>query len=119
MAEFTPGSWSIQELPREDWDEPAFRIEGNGPTLLLEVVACPYLWVPGQNEANAHLIAASPDLLESHEPERAGPDFLDWIANRLVEVHGESPNVDFVIALRRRAAKARAAIAKAEGRTNG
>lgn len=64
---------------------------------------------------NARLIAAAPDLLDSHEPEREGADFLDWIADRLVNVYGESENVDFVICLRRRAAKARAAIAKATG----
>ena len=27
-------------------------------------------------------------------------EFLEWIANRLVEVYGESPNVDFVLKLR-------------------
>jgi hypothetical protein len=26
--------------------------------------------------------------------------FLEWIANRIVEVYGESPNVDFVRKLR-------------------
>ncbi len=66
-------------------------------------------------EANARLISAAPDFLESHEPEREGADFLDWIADRIVNVYGESENVDFVICLRRRAAKARAAIAKATG----
>lgn len=28
-------------------------------------------------------------------------DFLNWIADRFVNVHGESPNVDFVQKLRR------------------
>lgn len=32
-------------------------------------------------------------------------EFLNWIADRLVYVHGESPNVDFVLALRRMATK--------------
>ena len=72
-------------------------------------------WIDCVTEANARLISAVPDLLESHEPEREGSDFLDWIADRLVHVYGESENVDFVICLRRRAAKARAAIAKALG----
>lgn len=35
------------------------------------------------------------------------PDFLDWVANRFVNVHDESPNVDFVQRLREEAAKAR------------
>lgn len=29
------------------------------------------------------------------------PEFLDWCANRFVEVYDESPNTDFVQALRR------------------
>lgn len=28
-------------------------------------------------------------------------DFVGWVSDRLVEVHGDSPNVDFVIRLRR------------------
>lgn len=39
-----------------------------------------------------------------------GPEFLDWIADRLVHVYGESPNVDFVLSLRERSAAARAAL---------
>ena len=72
-------------------------------------------WIDCNTEANARLIGAAPDLLGAHEPEREGPDFLDWVADRLVNVYGESENVDFVICLRRRAAKARTAIAKAKG----
>lgn len=66
-------------------------------------------------KANARLIAAAPKLLDSHEPERGGADFLDWVADRLVNVYGESEDVDFVICLRRRAAKAREAISQAMG----
>jgi hypothetical protein len=141
MAEHTPGEWFIE--PGNDGDDsvglrptppmifavsregskvfpictmerPSHRVRRNPTDPFDECVE-----ESGSLDANAHLISASPDLLEAHEPERAGPDFLDWIADRLVEVHGESPDVDFVIALRRRAAKARAAIAKAEGRTDG
>lgn len=65
-------------------------------------------------EANARLIAAAPDLFDSHEPDREGPDFLDWVASRLV-LHGDHPQADFIVCLRRRAEKARAAIAKATG----
>ena len=67
-------------------------------------------------DANARLIAASPDLLEAHEPNAhpSGPDFLEFIADRLV-LHGDNENADFVLALRRKASKARAAIAKARG----
>lgn len=43
------------------------------------------------------------------------PDFLDWIADRLVNRYGEDERVDFVLSLRERAAAGRVAIAKAEG----
>ena len=101
----TPGPWEIDD---------AFKMSTvitNGT----DMVICQIHGVgPGAN-ADGRLIAAAPDLLEAHEPEREGADFLDWIADRLVHVYGESENVDFVICLRRRAAKARAAIAKATG----
>lgn len=45
------------------------------------------------------------------------PDFLEWIAARLVTVHGEDRNVDYVHTLHDRAKKCRAAIAKAEGKS--
>ena len=67
---------------------------------------------PVVKEANKRLIAAAPELLEAHEPDLLGPYFLDWVADRMVHVYGESENVDFVLALRRRAEKARNAIAK-------
>lgn len=43
-------------------------------------------------------------------PDPNDPDFLDWLADRLVYVYGESPNVDFVLALRRKAMRDRSAI---------
>lgn len=69
--------------------------------------------------ANMHLIAAAPDLLESQTMgiQLNTPDFLDWIAERLVNVYGESPHVDFVVSLKDRASAGRAAIAKALGET--
>jgi hypothetical protein len=41
------------------------------------------------------------------------PDFLEWIAARLVDVHGENRNIDYVHTLYDRAESVRAAIAKA------
>jgi hypothetical protein len=43
------------------------------------------------------------------------PDFMDWLAARLVTVYGESPSADFVVSLRARASAGRAAIAKVKG----
>jgi hypothetical protein len=68
-------------------------------------------------EPFARLIAAAPDLLAALTmgAQVNTPDFLDWVADRLVNVYGESPNVDFVHSLRDRAKAGRAAIAKATG----
>ena len=68
-------------------------------------------------KANARLIAAAPCLLAALTmgAELNTPDFLDWIAARLVNVHSENPNVDYVRSLHVRAAAARAAIARATG----
>lgn len=70
-----------------------------------------------EHEANARLIAAAPDLLEAQTmgSQLNTPDFLDWIAARLIKVYGESPHMDFVLSLTDRAKAGRAAIAKATG----
>ena len=71
-------------------------------------------WLESASQtANLNLLEAG--LLDAHEPEREGPRFLDWVADRMVLVYGESENADFVICLRRRAAKAAAAIARVRG----
>lgn len=74
-------------------------------------------WCQNVVHPDARLIAAAPDLLEAQTMgvEVNTPDFLDWIADRLVQVHKESQNVDFVLSLRERAKAGRAAIAKATG----
>lgn len=67
-----------------------------------------------------HVFAAAPELLEaltmSQHPawgNMSTPDFLDWVADRLVYQYGENPSVDFVVSLRKRAFAGRAAISKA------
>lgn len=53
-------------------------------------------------------ILRPPKIDQLHEDTRGrGPDedFLRWIAERLVNIYGESPNVDFVLRLREMAAK--------------
>ena len=72
---------------------------------------------PKMINANGYLIAAAPELLEALTTgaQMNLPDFLEWIAARLVKVHGEDPNVDYVQTLRHRAKLCREAIAKATG----
>lgn len=69
--------------------------------------------------ATAELLATSPVMLAAlkgdAEPTPT-PEFLDWLADRLVMVYNEPSNIDFVRSLRKRAATMREAIAKAEGR---
>lgn len=81
---------------------------GAGPILADMVVG---------GRATADLMAAAPEMLDALEPHSTppGPDFLELVAARLV-MHGDDPNADFILALQRKAARARAAIAKAEGR---
>jgi hypothetical protein len=48
---------------------------------------------------------------ECHRGEQLDlPSFLDWVADRLVHVHGDSPNVDFVLALKERSKRIRLAM---------
>ncbi len=65
------------------------------------------------------LESAAPDLLAAQTmgASKNTPDFLDWIANRLVRAYGENPNLDFVLSLRERAQAGRLAIVKAIGTT--
>ena len=48
--------------------------------------------------------------IASHEPDQTGPHFLKWLYYRLIYVYNESPDIDFVQCLKRRADKARAVI---------
>lgn len=64
------------------------------------------------------LEAANAELLKAQTMGQSlnTPDFLDWVADRLVHKYGENPNVDFVLSLRERAAAGRAAVTKAEAK---
>lgn len=44
------------------------------------------------------------------------PQLMDWVAERLVLVHGENPNVDYVLALKTRAKKIAGILAKHTGK---
>lgn len=62
MSEYTEGPWELTEHEDREGGNPWYRITGES-TLFLEVVECSDGYVPGQNKANAHLIAAAPELL--------------------------------------------------------
>lgn len=53
-------------------------------------------------------LAATRDALNWTGSPTPHPEFLEWIANRIVNVYRENPNVDFVLSLRARAEKFRA-----------
>jgi len=65
-------------------------------------------------------VAGRGDALAVVEAARYGitplPEFLEWVADRLARVYGESEHVDFVTSLRERAMKFRAALAARERR---
>lgn len=65
-----------------------------------------------EGHANAQLISAAPDLLacQTMGASKNTPDFLDWIADRLVGVHGDDARNDFIISLRERAAASQVSI---------
>jgi hypothetical protein len=81
------------------------------------LVTIPYDWFERMGTDLTSARAAIADMAAALEPSAtpSGPDFLDWIANRLVNVYGESENVDFVLALRRKANAARATLDKHKG----
>ena len=94
MSKHTPGPWTMSRpmgTGHLEGREPWFWVSADR-TLHLQVAACPDGYVAGENEANARLIAAAPDLLE------ALTDLLGW----------QTLAPDDVVAA------ARAAIAKAE-----
>lgn len=89
MNEHTPGPWSITSKPDDEY--PVFDIGhqlSNGPFKGDVMIVCDTV-----EEANAHLIAAAPEMYEALKAIEA-------------EAHVNSTNYDLVIA----------AIAKAEGR---
>lgn len=64
---------------------------------------------------HANLAAAAPELLEAQTmgEQLNTPEFLDWLADRLIHVYHESPNIDFVLSLRARAEAGRKALSLA------
>lgn len=63
------------------------------------------------------ILLAAPDMLAALDDEShvSTAWMLDWVADRMVNVYGESENVDFVQSIRKRASLCRAALQKAKG----
>lgn len=120
MAQFkgTPGPWSLDEFDAVVHGEEPLHGWGRKETVRVSGVALPGR-VTEEYAANTRLVAAAPELLEAltYGQTLNLPDMLDWVADRLVNVHGENCNLDFIVSIRERASKARAAIAKATGET--
>ena len=106
IAKFTPGPWQWHH------DHGWLVVESDNGDLCIKIEKGT---TSKKHTADARLIAAAPELLEAHEPDREGPNFLDWIADRMIHQHGEHAQADFILCLRRRAEKARTALAKATG----
>jgi hypothetical protein len=96
MMEHTPGPWEISRGAQND----PFSIEASACTVA-HIKTTPRKWSP---EANAHLIAAAPDLLEALEDLiSAGAAVHHYLGQATGKIHADALQ------------KARAAIAKAEG----
>jgi hypothetical protein len=65
----------------------------------------------------ANLIVHTDDLLQTIKSGNPPlPQFLEWIADRLVYVYKENPNIDFVLAVRKHANNLTKVIKRAERR---
>lgn len=105
MSAYTPGPWI--------WDD-----NPNSYDRLYSPPREMVLWFGGDgteggcdSDHDRQLIAAAPTLVEclTMGATMQTPEFLEWLADRLVTVYGEDPGVDFVLSLRDRAGQMRAA----------
>lgn len=92
MSKHTPGPWIIQS---DSCHYDTLSIVNVGRKMVVHVGGC---CEPAEQEANAHLIAAAPELL------RAAKDFVEWFECGRV---GDKPIAELHYA--------RAAVAKAKG----
>lgn len=110
MSGHTPGPWWPSRVHGTTYVEAKL---ASDTRLLQEVAACGPTFTPTEQEANARLIAAAPELLEA----------LQWMVDNDDTNEGDEPlpdhggltwneiNAEFIAGLN----KARAAIAKATG----
>ena len=120
MSEFkgTPGPW---ETDRNNIHAGQIAtIHGCKGNDWVEVWSPNWPYSESVQEANANLIAAAPELLEclTMGQDLNTPDFLRWVIDRLVMVHGDNENSDFIHSLRARIDAMDSAINKALGMDN-
>lgn len=107
----TPGPWTAEVPPRDAYTDPdimlnddtAFWIAGPGRTG--EVLASVFRTSHGEADTNARLIAAAPQLLDALKALARIDNGSCWCDHAILPGHSSA------------CLKARAAIAKAEGRT--
>jgi len=111
---YTKGPWNLNS---EDWIEASHTDNDGQKIAVIEYGGCGSHEAFFPNEADKALVVSAPDLLECQTMGQTvnTPDFLEWLADRLVYRYGESPNIDFVLSLRERAKAGRLAMNKALG----
>lgn len=117
-AKHTPGPWAVYDGPRDRAELTVCTVERSGQ--ILTVADCRQLTIPPrQQEANARLIAAAPELLEACD--NAGGMLANWrkvIARVMEEGRGLNPsglaNLEYNMGLQ--IAELRAVIMKATGK---
>lgn len=117
MSKHTPGPWEW----RDGDDLRQAKSTRDDGRYGAQVIGAGYDYDRGpyldMTDADRDLIAAAPDMLDAlgGELHLSTARLLDWAADRMVNVYGESENVDFVQSIRKRAALCRAALQKAKG----
>ena len=99
MSKHTPGPWRYRYNPAGTREHQIIAEDGK-----LVAVA--------KSGDDAEIITATPELLKAS---RAALEPFEFAVDRLVHVYGESPNIDFILKMRREIANMKAAIAKAKG----
>lgn len=104
MSKHTPGPWVVEERP------PNMRVIFAGLTTDRRPAPC--VLMDGDQEANAHLIAAAPEMLEALKV--VTDTLIEWLPRLRGQREAEEMSRAYVAG---QIAMAQAAIAKAEGRS--
>lgn len=112
MSAYTPGPWATDEAEHDEPYQDILVMAGEHRRICkVSIDDAPVHDYNAAQRANARLIAAAPTLVEclTMGATMQTPEFLEWLADRLVTVYGEDPGTDFVLSLRDRAGQMRAA----------